>query len=97
MKYEKKFRKGRRVLWTKSRWVTDHNGLDGQGKDLGDFYVAQEVLREKSHSSGFLCTALRQAGSWQEWGQGDTLLWPGWGTTIAQGRGEEVDGLTRCS
>lgn len=63
MKYEKIFRKGRKVLWTKTRWVTDHNGLEGQGKDFGDFYEAQEALRQKSHSSGFTCTALRQAGS----------------------------------
>lgn len=36
MKYEKICRKGRKVLWTKTRWVTDHSGLEGQGKDLGD-------------------------------------------------------------
>lgn len=49
MKYEKIFRKGRKVLWTKTRWVTDHNGLEGQGKDLGDFCEDRKPLG-RSHT-----------------------------------------------
>lgn len=73
MKYEKKFRKGRKVLWTKSRWVTDHNGLEGQGKDRKSLGRSHTPLASCVQLSGRLAAGRSGGREIHYYGQGWAL------------------------